>query len=98
MGIWLQGVAVEGKGAAMRIHIDFFGQTDLKKQYQMLLGELEAYRDHSIKLVLNGKQSTPDEIAKACMVAETGCYMREYVGNDQGIVTELWFQKILGNQ
>lgn len=78
----------------MRISIDFFGYQEKWNQYEVLLRELQAYQNGSVKLVLNGRQSTPYEIAHAYTVAEEGSYMRDYIGDDDGKLVELSFDKI----
>ena len=45
-------------------------------------------------MYLEGRDSTPQEIANACVVMEEGSYMREYVGNEDGIIIEIRFNKI----
>ena len=46
-------------------------------------------------LLLNGRQSTPYEITHACMVAEEGGgYMRDYIGDDNGKLIQISFDKI----
>ena len=63
----------------MRINIDFYEFSELRNQYLALINELEAYRKNQIELILNGKRSSPVEIATACMVQEEGSYMRDYI-------------------
>lgn len=79
----------------MRIWIDFSKYEKAKGEYGDLIKELRAYRSQSVRLMLEGQQSTPDEIAKAYMVLEDGCYMRDYIGDDSGKIVELWFEKVL---
>ena len=64
----------------MRINIDFYEFSELRNQYLALINELEAYRKNQIELILNGKRSSPVEIATACMVQEEGSYMRDSAG------------------
>lgn len=78
----------------MRINIDFYEFSELRNQYLALINELEAYRKNQIELILNGKRSTPVEIATACMVQEEGSYMRDYIGNEIGKVVEVRFDRI----
>ena len=65
-----------------------------KIQVNVLLDELRIYDDSGIALCLNGSKSTPEAIAKACELAETGSYMRDYVENKEGEVEELSFDLI----
>lgn len=78
----------------MKIWIEFSKYVKTKGKYGDLIKELKAYSSQSVRLVLEGQKSTPDEIAKACMVLEEGCYMREYIGDDDGKIVELWFDKV----
>jgi hypothetical protein len=78
----------------MRINIDFYEFSELRNQYLALINELEAYRKNQIELILNGKRSSPVEIATACMVQEEGSYMRDYIGNEIGKVVEVRFDRI----
>ena len=78
----------------MRINIDFYEVSELRNQYLALINELEAYRKNQIELILNGKRSSPVEIATACMVQEEGSYMRDYIGNEIGKVVEVRFDRI----
>jgi hypothetical protein len=48
---------------------------------------LQQYRKAGIRLLLNGKPSSPEEIAKACTVGERKAYMRDYIQDDSD---ELW--------
>ncbi|NLZ80690.1 MAG: hypothetical protein GX913_02630 [Clostridiales bacterium] len=66
-----------------------------KEEYGGLIKELKAYSSRSVRLMLEGKRSTPDEIATAYMVLEDGCYMRDYIADDSGKIVELWFEKVL---
>lgn len=78
----------------MRIHMDLCGLSEYDRQYEALVRELEAYQKNRVKLLLDGQQSSPYQIANACMVLEEGCYMRDYVEDENGKVTELWFQRV----
>ena len=49
-----------------------------KKSLKPLKDELKDYRKQGVRLFLNGNPSTPKCIAKACMIAEDGGYMRDY--------------------
>ncbi len=79
----------------MKIWIDFSKYVKTKGEYGDLIKELKAYSSRSVRLILEGKQSTPDEIAQAYMILEDGCYMRDYIGDDNGKIVELWFEKVL---
>ncbi|MBO5278835.1 MAG: hypothetical protein J6B06_05035 [Lachnospiraceae bacterium] len=74
--------------------MEFFSYQEKWKKYEGLLKELLAYQTKHISLMLNGRQSTPYEITYACMAAEEGGYMRDYVGDDDGRLIQISFDKI----
>ncbi|MBR6638414.1 MAG: hypothetical protein IKK96_06090 [Lachnospiraceae bacterium] len=76
------------------IIIDFFSKKEQKQKYIKLTKELREYKNKQVNLYLEGRDSTPQEIANACVVMEEGSYMREYVGNEDGIIIEIRFNKI----
>lgn len=76
------------------IVIDFFSRNEQKQKYIKLSKELREYKNKNVNLLLEGRDSTPQEIANACMVMEEGCYMREYVGNEDGVIIEIRFNRI----
>ncbi len=82
----------------MRVDIEFtefviYQERWLK--YEELLRELLAYQNRRIRLFLNGRQSTPYEITHACMAAEEGVeYMRDYMGDDNGKLIQISFDRI----
>ena len=47
-----------------------------------------------ISLYLDGKPSTPKNIAKACQIAEDGGYMRDYVEDEKGRIARVDFDFI----
>ncbi len=79
---------------SLRVDIEFISYQERWNQYEGLLRELLAYQSKKIDLFLNGKQSTPYEITHACMTAEKGEYMRDYVGDDNGKLIQISFDKI----
>lgn len=78
----------------MRIDIEFFSYQERWSQYESLLRELLSYQNRRIQLVLDGRESTPYEITHACMAAEEGGYMRDYVGDDEGKLVQISFDRI----
>ena len=46
--------------------------------------ELQSYQDSGIRLLLEGRESSPEPIADACAVAEHGTYMRDYIQDETG--------------
>jgi len=74
---------------------EFFSYQERWLKYEELLRELLIYQSRRIMLLLNGRQSTPYEITHACMVAEEGGgYMRDYIGDDNGKLIQISFDKI----
>lgn len=65
-----------------------------EKEVHGLRCELKHYEQQGISLWLNGKKSSPKEIAKAHKVAEDGIYMRDYVQNEKGEVEKIQFDLI----
>ena len=76
------------------IVIDFFSKNEQRQKYVKLSKELREYKNKNVNLLLEGRDSTPQEIASACMVMEEGSYMREYVGNEDGVIIEIRFNRI----
>ena len=56
--------------------------------------ELKEYRRLGIGLYLEGSPSTPKHIAKACMIAEDGGYMRDYTEDEKGRIAKVNFDYI----
>lgn len=54
---------------------------------QRLCKELQHYQKAGVRLLLNGRPSSPEEIARVCTFREDRCYMRDYISNDSN---ELW--------
>ena len=67
-----------------------------KKEIKRLHRELKTYRREGIPLLLNGRQTTAKRIEKACQIAETGEYMRDYIQDEQGRLQGLSFDFIGG--
>ena len=65
-------------------------------EYQMeeLIVELEVYRHKGAVIWLSGHASTPFEVARAIQVNEKGCYMRDYITDDDGKVKAIHFDKV----
>jgi len=78
----------------MKIIIDFLVKSEERRKYLKLLKELQSYNKKSVRLMLEGEQSTPECIANACAVMEEGCYMRDYISNDTGSIIEIRFDKV----
>lgn len=63
-----------------------------EKEMEDLRRELREYRRQGIGLYLDGKSSTPKEIARACVIAENGTYMRDYGDNEGGEIRSINFE------
>ncbi len=60
-----------------------------------LFCELEEAEQEGVPLLLDGEPSSPLQIAKACMIREESCYMRDYLGDERGNVREIRFDKVI---
>ena len=47
-----------------------------------------------LELYLDGSPSKPKTIARACMIAEDGCYMRDYTEDENGRIARVDFDRI----
>ena len=47
-----------------------------------------------IQLFMDGEPSTPKDIAKACLIAEGGGYMRDYTEDESGRIARVDFDRI----
>ena len=68
-----------------------------KKSIKPLRDELKLYEKNGVKLYLDGVPSSPKTIAKACMIAEDGCYMRDYTEDEKGRIARVDFDRIKAN-
>lgn len=55
---------------------------------------MEQYRSQGVELYLNGEPHSPKYIARACMVAEGGGYMRDYTEDENGQIARVSFDFI----
>lgn len=65
-----------------------------KEQYQALYTELSEYERHGIRMKIDGKTASPMQIAAAHMVKEDSGYMRDYILDEEGHVSELLFDSV----
>lgn len=56
--------------------------------------ELEMYKKKGVSLDLEGCPSSPYEIVKAHLIAETGGYMRDYQQDEKGGLQKIGFDRI----
>ncbi len=62
-----------------------------EKEKKALKRELDYYRKRGVNLYLEGRASSPGNIAQACAVAENGTYMRDYSQDDRGRLKRIDF-------
>lgn len=55
---------------------------DRSNRKQRLCRELQYYKRSGVRLLLNGRPSSPEEISRVCTFREDRCYMRDYISND----------------
>ena len=65
-----------------------------KKAIKPLKKELKVYQKNGIQLFMDGKLSTPKDIAKACLIAEGGGYMRDCTEDESGRIARVDFDRI----
>ncbi|MCC8052187.1 MAG: hypothetical protein LIO99_10125 [Clostridiales bacterium] len=63
-------------------------------QAALLKKELRGYERAGTHLYLDGRRCHADEIVSACMFADGGGYMRDFIDNDQETITDINFVKI----
>ena len=85
----------QGKGGTISENMSHAGKS--KKSIKPLKDELKLYEKNGIELFLNGEPSSPKSIAKACMIAEDGCYMRDYTEDEKGRIARVNFDRIREN-
>ena len=56
--------------------------------------ELKLYQKSGIQLFMDGEPSTPKDIAKACLIAEGGGYMRDYTEDEKGHIAKVNFDHV----
>ena len=66
----------------------------MNRSREKLRTELKQYQKRGICLLLNGRESTPKAIEKACRIAEENSYMRDYIQDEQGKIQGLSFDFI----
>lgn len=65
-----------------------------KKSIEPLKKELKEFQKNGIHLFMDGRPETPKHIAKACMAAEDGGYMRDYTEDENGKIARVDFDRI----
>ena len=67
------------------------------KNLQQMFQELTGYEKRNVELKINGAPASPMQIAAAHMVQEESGYMRDYVLDEDGQLSELCFDRIKVN-
>lgn len=62
--------------------------------YEASQRRTEALQKSGIQLFMDGEPSTPKDIAKACLIAEGGGYMRDYTEDESGRIARVDFDRI----
>lgn len=65
--------------------------------YQQLFDELAEFEKSGIHIMMDGEPASPMQIAAAHMVQEESGYMRDYVLDEDGQLSELCFDRIKVN-
>lgn len=63
-------------------------------EYRPLRNELEGLENSGVQLMLEGAKSTPENIAKRCILDEDCNYMRDYVTDEYGNIIRVDFTRI----
>lgn len=64
------------------------------KSYQELFSELTKYERSGVRMQIDGISASPLQIVSAHMIREDSSYMRDYIMNEEGKITELDFYEV----
>ena len=64
------------------------------KNYQELFSELTKYERSGVRMQIDGISASPLQIVSAHMIRENSNYMRDYIMNEEGKITELDFYEV----
>ena len=64
------------------------------KNYQELFSELTKYERSGVRMQIDGISASPLQIVSAHMIREESNYMRDYIMNEEGRLTELDFYEV----
>ena len=68
------------------------------KDEMNLLVELQRLANRGVTIVLQNRESSPEEIIQACSVKDDSfSYMRDYIWTESGEICELRFDKVINN-
>lgn len=62
--------------------------------FVLIKNELELSSKEGVLLTLEGRVSTPEQIAKLCAFCEESNYMRDYIIDDYGNIVEIGFNEV----
>ena len=65
-----------------------------RKRYYSLLKQMKQYEKRGVEITLEGQALSLEEIASACVVRENGCYMGDYIWDEEGSLSEIRYDKI----
>lgn len=68
---------------------------DEKERYLQLFSELEVLEEKGIKIGIEGRCASPQQIVTAHMIQENGTYMRDYIMNEEGNIDEVDFINLM---
>lgn len=61
---------------------------------QIMQMRLEQIAQNGVSLYLDGREVSPGEIADTCFVREEATYMPDYVTDDNGVLTEVRYDRV----
>lgn len=64
------------------------------KSYQELFSELTKYERSGVRMQIDGISASPLQIVSAHMIRENSNYMRDYIMDEEGKITELDFYEV----
>lgn len=64
------------------------------ERYIQLFAELEKMEEKGVRIGINGRLASPQQVVNAHMVKEEGAYMRDYVMNKDGNIEKIDFTKL----
>ncbi|MBQ8326318.1 MAG: hypothetical protein IJX86_04535 [Lachnospiraceae bacterium] len=66
----------------------------LSKEKQEIISRLNYFAQKGVQVYLEGKLTTPEEVAEQYFVAEDCVYMPDYVLSDKGQLKEVRYDKV----
>ncbi len=56
--------------------------------------ELQEYVRDGVTLWLNGRSCSPAKAAQECLLRENGCYMRDYICDEENRIVQIRFDRV----